>query len=336
MTCPILSIMYLRGMLKAFHSNRTFVLILIPVIILAFYFLNDIFVYHHIEKATSFGLWGELELKKGLLSSLPALFLVGAGAILLNNLYNRNEFIEKNNYLPSILYVLFLSFFHAFYFIDGIGIAQFFLLISLTQLFLLDQKIDGRKTVFNAAFYYGVASTFFPLLYMGFPFLFLIIWVNRPFVLRESLLTITGLLVPLLYAALYSYFFGVAIGLTDLNSSSKEIFTIDMWVVIGGIISLLIIGLKQSLQKMQVGSIRIKKIFRMLLLLTIFLFALFLLDVLTYRKVQSMSLLFIPLTLVFPYSFGEKKPELIPSILFYLIFAIAVSKFFIPFNDLAF
>ena len=323
-------------MLKAFHSNRTFVLILIPIIVSCFFLLNYFTSYHIVEKEISFGLWGKWNANGFSYLSFFAPILVVAEAIFLNNLFNRNDFIDKNNYLPSLLYVVVLSFFHTFYFIDGSGMGLFFVIISLSHLFLLDQKIDGRKTVFNTAFYFGIACTFYPVLFLGVPLLFMMIWVNRPFILRESLLTVTGILVPLLYASLYRFFFDISINLSDLNSSSYEVFSIDMWVLIITTFCLFMIGLKPLLQALQTGSIRIKKIAKMLLILTLLLIALFLLDVLTYRKVQSLSFLSVPLILALPYAFGEKNLRLSSSILFYILFTYSVSKFFVSFNDLAF
>jgi len=328
--------LYFRFVLKAFHSNRPFVLVLIPVLVVIFFVLNYNTGYHRGYEELRLGIWGSYKVQSSLLLSVFSMSLTIGGGILLNGLYNKNEFSERNNYLPALLYVLFLSFFSSFYFLDGLAIAQIFLILTVRQLLNLSQKEDGRRIVFNTALFFGIAGTFFPVLLLGTPVLFFLIWINRPFLFRESMLIIVGLLLPIIYVGAYIYIFRINIGLDDLNSSSKEIFKVDMWALIGGASLIFLAGLKRLLNKINVSSIRFKKIFRLLLLLTILLLALLLIDVFTYRRIQVLSLLLIPLSLVLPYGFGEKKPSLLPSVLFYIVLTFAVSKFFIPFNDLAF
>lgn len=323
-------------MLKAFHSNRPIVLLLLPFIVVAIFIINYFTNYHQAGQEMGFGMWGKIQDSKfNLYFSIGAMFLVSLGAILINQVYNKNTFSEKSNFLPGILYVVFLSYFHSFYYLDGLALCQFILILFFSQVIRLDQKEDGRKIVFNTAFFFGLACTFFPVLLLGTPVLFFMIWVNRPFIFRESMIAVTGLATPLIYAVVYSYVFEVNIGLDDLNSSSIEVKAIDTWVIIFSFFLFFIFSLKRLLNKFQISSIKLKKIFRLLLLLTILLFVLFLIDALTYQKVQVLSLMITSLVLVFPYAFDEKKTVLAPTILFYLVFVFAVSKFFISFNDLA-
>jgi len=320
-------------MLKIFHSNKTIVLVLIPVLIVLFFGLNSFFEYHISDEEINLGLWGKYKIDSSLFSILP-LSLVGLGAILLNQVFNKNDFSSKNNYLPSLFYVLFLSLSHSFYFLDGLTLAQFFVILSVMQLFQLNQKEDGRKTVFNAGFFFGIACTFFPILFFGSPFLFFMIWISRPFLIREAAIAIVGIIVPSLYALCFLMFFDVQLDLSVINSSSNEVFVIDTAVYISTLSLFFLFSLKTLINKIQTGSIRIKKIFRLLFFLAILFFILFVVDVLLYKKTQSITLLMIPLVLILPYAFGEKKLRLIPSILFYLFFIFTVIKFFIPFDAL--
>ena len=319
-------------MLKIFHSNKTIVLVLIPVLIMLFFGLNSFFEYHIPDKEIKLGLWGKYEAVSSFLSII-SLFLVGLGAVLLNRMFNKNEFSSKNNYLPSLFYVLFLSLSHSFYFLDGLALAQFFIILSVMQLFQLNQKEDGRKTVFNAGLFFGVAGTFFPILFFGSPFLLFMIWISRPFLIREAAIAIVGIIVPSLYAMCFLMFFDVSLDLSVINSSSSEVFVFDTAVYISILSLFFLFSLKTLFNKIQTGSIRIKKVFRLLFFLAILFFLLFVVDVLFYHKTQSITLLMIPLVLILPYAFGEKKLRLIPSILFYLFFIFTMIKFFIPFNE---
>ncbi len=320
-------------MLKIFHSNRTIVLVLIPVLISLYFSMNSFFHYHVLEEQMNFGFFGKYNINSTLSSFISSL-LIGFGGVLLNQLFNKNEFSSKNNYLPVLFYVLFLSLSNSFYFLSGLSIAQFLIILSVMQLFQLNQKEDGRKAVFNASFFFGIACVFFPVLFFGWPFLLFIIWINRPFLFREAAISIAGIIIPSLYAFAFILFFDVQLDLTVINSSSIEVHTIDTLVFVSTLMLFFLFGLKTLFYKIQTGSIRIKKIFRLLFFLSILFFILFLVDVLFYKKTQSIILLMIPQVLILPYAFDGKKFKILPKIIFYIFFIFTLVKFFIPFNEL--
>ena len=323
-------------MLNLFRQNNPYVLAFIPVIVIVLLTLNALFPYHLLESTVSFGLWGSIDGGKPLLNAVFSGSLITLSAIAINALFNRNEFSEKNNFLPAILYVLYTSFFHSFYYIDGLVITQLFFILMIRQLLRLRQKDDGRKIVFNAGFLFGIACTFFPLFIFGLPFIFLIIWISRPFILRESALLLVGVLLPFIYVFLYSIFFQINIDVENFNSSSKEVFIIDMWLIIGSLFLFFFMGIGTLLTTMASSSIRLKKVFRMILLLAVFTFGLFLLDALTYKKIQVLSLLLIPVAFVLPYAFGESKPHKGAAVVFYILFLFTITKFFVPFESFIF
>ena len=323
-------------MLNLFRQNNPYILAFIPVTVIVLLILNMLFPYHLVENEVSFGLWGTLPGGKPILNALFSGTLITLSAIAINALFNRNEFAEKNNFLPAILYVVYTSFFHSFYYIDGLVITQLFFILIIRQLLRLRQKDDGRKIVFNAGFLFGVACTFFPLFLFGLPFIFLIVWISRPFILRESALLLVGALLPFIYALVYLTFFQINIDIESFNSSSKEVFVIDMWLIIGSLFLFFFMGIGTLLSTMASSSIRLKKVFRMILLFTVLTFGLFLLDALTYKKIQVLSLLFIPVAFVIPYSFGEAKLNKGASVVFYILFIFAITKFFVPFESFIF
>ena len=106
----------------------------------------NVWTEHHLPSLnTGFGFWKIPMEESTLLAKILGPCLVIANAILLNIAFNRNGFKEKNNYLPALLFVVFQSYFHSFYYLNGFGIAQFFIVLSLIQLLGLDQNSDGRK-----------------------------------------------------------------------------------------------------------------------------------------------------------------------------------------------
>tara|TARA_B110000285_G_scaffold233210_1_gene306301 strand:+ start:2889 stop:3860 length:972 start_codon:yes stop_codon:yes gene_type:complete len=323
-------------MLTLFRQNNPYVLVFIPISVIVLLSLNTLFPYHLPDLEVSFGLWGKIQGEKLFFSSIFSGTVIALSAIIINNIFNRNEFSDKNNFLPAILYILYLSFFHSFYYTDGLAITQFFLILMIRQLFRLRQKDDGRKLMFNAGFLFGVACTFSPLLIFGLPFIFLIVWISRPFIFRESALLITGVILPFIYVLVYLTFFQINFDLENLNASSKEVFVIDMWLVIGSLFLFFFMGIGDLLNTMNSSSIRLKKVFRMLLLLAIFTFGLLLFDVLAYKKIQIFSFCFVPVAFVLPYSFGKSKQNKGAALIFYILILFTITKFFVPYEDLIF
>ena len=317
-------------MVQLFYGNRSFALLFLPLFVAGYVFLNLYFPYHLPESSAHFGFWGVLIDQNSLFSQIAAPIMIFSGAIVLNTIFNRNEFFERNNYIVSLLYVTLMSSFHVFYFVDGFAIAQFFLILAVYQMFLLYQNEDGRRRVFNMGFLLGVACTFFPLLLTIILVAFWLMWVLRPFVMRESLLLIVGFLIPLLYGGMYSSYFGVKIQNAQISSTALELRLEDV-IIVGGIaFFLILLSFGAMSLKIQQSSIRLKKLFRVILILINFTLFFTILEYFVFHKKESFALVFVPLMFVLPYSFGYKKRREITTVVFYLLFLFSVGKFLYP------
>ncbi len=304
---------------------------MLPFLIATYILINWCLSYHLPEQNT-LGFWGVRFTESLWWGKIAAPLLILGNAILINNIFNRNGFMEKNIYLPSLLYVVFRSFFHSFYFLSGVGIAETLLVLALMQIYKLDQNTDGRRSIFNAAFIIGLGTTVYPMMMVCIPFFFWMIWVLRPFQVRESALAIVGFILPLIYAGLYGSFFGIELTGNFLSSASLEWMFPDIYVIGGGVILLGMSTLGPVFSKLSKSSIRLKKVFRINVLLSLFTATLAVLELLIYKKIDAVSLMVVVLVLFLPYGFGEKRQRSIPTIIFYLVFFFSVSKFFISFD----
>ncbi len=323
-------------MVTLFFGNRSYALLFLPFIIGGFYACNYFTAYHIAPETLNIGFWGTIQTGGHWAFDLTALLMVLLNAILLNRLFNRNDFMERNSFLASLLYVVLMSFFPSFYHLDGIALAQPLVVLSVIQLFHLNQNEDGRRAVFNASFLFGAACTFFPVLLLGVPALFWMVWVIRPFVLRESLLVLAGFAVPLLYAAVYTNVFHFRMERENFSSSSTEVLLLNSAVVGGGLVLLGMMSVSAVVGKLRVSSIRLKKLFRILGLLIWLFLGIGALEYFVFGKLAAVSLLIIPVIFFLSYAFGEREPKGLPTFTFYLLFLFAVGKFFIPFDSLAF
>lgn len=315
-------------MIQLFYSNRTLALVVLPMLVGGYVVLNLFFPVHLPEDTAHFGFYNLQLNQKTTVAIVLAPMLICVEAIVINLIYNRNEFFDRNNFLPSLIFVVFLSYFHSFYFLDGFGIAFFFLTLMIYQLFRLNQNEDGRKTTFNIGFLLGVAGSVFPLMLGILPLVFIMVWVFRPFVFREGILLLLGLSTPLLYATAYRWIAKQPLDLQILSTSSNEKDLINLAVVGGAALFFGILSVKTAGLKMQQGSIRIRKIYNALILMLFTTTALAAADYFFFEKLSSASLILLPLTFVFPYAFGYKHLRKESVILFYVLLIVSVGKFF--------
>lgn len=317
--------------IKAFFGNRTFVLFLLPFFIAGYELLQNFFPCFFLKfDEVNLGFFGLY--KENIYTSILSGIFVFLTAIVLNNLFNRHEFREKNTYLPALIYVVLASFNDACYHLSGVVIASLLIALALVQIFKLNQNEDCRKEVFNAALLFGLSACFYPILFMLFPLLFIVIWVLRPFVLRESALMITGFILPVIYAGVWAYYMGYELD-NKLFSPSGEVENRNVFMIVGGLISVLILTMIAPLiQKLNQSGIRLKKLFRIIFFITIAFSLVFIVELLFMNKLGGSFLMVLPLSMLLTYAFGDKELRPFPSFIFYLIFILSVGKFFYSFN----
>lgn len=317
-------------MVQLFFGNRSIVLLLLPFLVASFVGLNIYFPFHEPEPSAHFGFWGALLSQESLASIVAAPLLIFIEAVLINALFNRNEFMERNTYLPSLIYVTVMSVFHSFYYLNGFAIAQLCIILALYQLYQLYQNEDGRRRVFNAGFWLGLACSFHPILVLLIVIGFWLIWVIRPFVLRESILYLSGFLVPLLYGGFYARWTGNAIDSQDITSTGTALNIEDVLVLSALIFTLILLTLRGLATKIQQSSIRLKKLFRILLILIVFSVFLTVVEYFVFTKKEALAMTFIPLSFVIPYAFGLKFMRKTAAVTYYVLLVFAVGRFFFP------
>lgn len=317
-------------MLKLFLGNRASALILLPFIVFVYIYINAQTNYYYQGTTISFGLWGEMANQFGLFSKITGGLLVIINALLVNWIFNTNQFYDRNIYLPSLLYVVLMSFYHSLYSIDGLLISHTFLILLLNQLYKLVQNTDGRSTIFNGAFFAGIAGTFHPPLFVFTPVFIAMVLIIRPFVLREILLLLTGVLVPAIYALLYYNYFNHSIDLQLLKQASNyQKKHLDFIITASLFIVLFLFSLYSISLKMQKSSIRLKKLVRILWLFVLIAVLLGAWDYIVFQQIERFSFLMIPLSFFLPFSFTTKKNQFITMLVFYLTFAYSFVNFFL-------
>jgi hypothetical protein len=318
-------------MIKLFLGNRSVVLFLLPFVIAIYVMLNTYSNYFTYSTVSNFGFWGTQKMPFSILTSqIIASFFILFNAVGINAIFNWNEFFGRNSFMPSLLYIILMSFYHSFYEIDGLLVAHSCIITTLFQLFKLRQNEEGRKLVFNSAFLIGVAATFHPPLLFIMPIVIFMIWTIRPVVLRELVLALLGFGIPMIYAGLYLLFTKVKINFQLLEVHENYNRHQFDFLVSSGIFLfsffLSVISIQANIKK---SSIRLKKLVQILWWLIFTSIALGLMDYFYFNQIERFNLLMIPLSFLLTFSFTHKTLFHVANGLFYSTLIYSFVKFFL-------
>ncbi|MEY4604664.1 MAG: hypothetical protein RIT43_1956 [Bacteroidota bacterium] len=316
-------------MVGFFTGNRAGVLLLLPFIVALYHFMNQLSGGHYQPQVANMGFWGSEVFFNPLISEISAAMIILLNAIGINIIFNSNEFYERNSYISSLLYVVFMSFYHSFYSVDGLLIAHTALILLIHQIFRLRQNEDGRAAVFNASVFGGLASTFHPPMIAMFPFVLVMIWNIRPFIIRELFLALSGFAIPMVYANTYFWYTGQKLK-WDILQQVSEFYKeqTDFYVTSGLFVFLIILSSISIRNKTQKSSIRFKKLVNILWLLMAIGLLYGMIDLVFFDQIERFSFLMVPLAFFLSFSFMDKKISAPASALFYLTFVYSLINFF--------
>lgn len=315
-------------MIKLFGSNQHFVLALIPIMVLGHFTLDAFFPSFEMLASGQENLW-QLDFNQlsTLYSRIGAFVLITINAILVNRVFNTHEFYERNTFLPSLVYLLLVFMFPLSLRMQEDLIAHTFFILCLSKLFDIKQNDDARKSTFLSGLFLGCAVTFLPIYVYFLMFLWLGTISIRPFVLREFLLPLLGIILPLGWVAFidlefYHSFIQFESSLDYSRFGDFLIFIPHVIVVI-----LSIFGYKSIIERRSKSSIRYKRIVG----LTTYVFLFSILSASIVTVINGSYFYFtigaVILSIILPYGYLDSKRKWIPAFLLYGLLVLNVLKF---------
>jgi hypothetical protein len=320
-------------MIRLFLDNRTAVLLLLPLLI-ALYVLGDILGVEQVASNRVDGLFFSQTSSNHFWDYFGQSFLILVNAVLLNAVFNSHEFLDKNTYIISLIYVVLTPMFVPLHQFNPVLLAHFFLIATLGVLFYLKQNTDGKMTIFNAGILFSMAVILLPYLIILTPIILIMIVIIRPFIWREFFICLAGISVPVIYY--FSYLF-LTNGLTftwelpvwQLHDYRKAW---NLYPIAGLYLILLFISLLSLSARMLKSSLRLKKQIQMLGLIFTSLFLLGCFDFYFTGSLLYFSLAIIPLTYFLTYAFLSKRSGILANIFFYIALVYSFVKFFLNFT----
>ncbi len=187
-------------LLKIFRSNQPYTVFF--VLFLALAFCVPTFLGHFSSIETSLspirGLFDMIPNNPWVIGGIQSTLLF-LGAISVNHVFSREEFLPESNYLSAMWYLMLLSpVLHSGWSIP-ILTGNLFLFISLIRLLKVFRQPRVLAEYFECGFWLGIASlSFMPFLLM-LPLIFLAIIYTRTFNFREVFMPLVGALLPWVY-----------------------------------------------------------------------------------------------------------------------------------------
>ncbi len=316
--------------LKPFLGNNPLVLFLLLPVIALFVVLNQWFHFHLPFESVQLGLLGKFPQPAAWMGQSSAAIFVFGNAILLNTLFNKYDFLERNTYAPALFYVLFMSFSHSFYYWDSLLLVHTFILVQLLFYFEIDNGENNQRQFFNAGIIYGATVVLLPSIIVTLPFTLLAIRMLKVYSFREFLLYILGAMLIVFNGLMMWWFSGHSINLKLIRFIERVNYQQVIIIATGSILILMLllswIGVQLRLQK---SSIRFKKMIRTISWLTFAFLGFGSLEYIIYQQVEWFNLIFVPAGFLFTFAFIHKSWKGVANIFFHLTFLMAVIKFFL-------
>lgn len=315
-------------MIKLFAHNEPYIFILIPFLVLGHLVLDIYFPSFEILAVGQENLWHfDFKLMPEMFARAGAFFFVCLNAYLINYVFNTHEFFERNTYLPSLIYILLVFLFPMSLRLGEDLIAHTFFILSIHQLFNIKQNEDARHMTFLAGLFIGLAATFLPV-YVYFS---LFIWVGtlsiRPFVMREMLLPIFGMTIPMLWVFLVDQEFFLSFITFDSKLDYSKYGDIIIYIPHVVVLFLIIIANRNILERRAKSSIRYKRILGLVIYTLLFSVIISIGVLIFFESYFYFTVGVVILCIILPYAYLGARYKWIPSSLFYILLLLNVVKF---------
>jgi len=314
--------------LKIYKSNHLLGLLLIPIV--AFLLCLPIFfidlksvIYPYYWEQQFFNFIYQF---KWLNFSLTFVF-INFNAVLLNRFFNKSHFFSKTTYTPAIIYLVLISFSHYLFFNPYI-FEQFFLILFITRLLDLNQNESAIDTIFRAGLFIGLLFCLSPNYLILFPFGFFALLIIKAFNIKEWLVYLLGLCIPLIwfYALQFlfdrNYEFANFIGRYTMNSQLQIIDYIQM-------VGFLLIGIVNLLPLVPYYNHNKVIIKKQLLLVSLLQFFLIIILIVAYNFFGSLDFsIIIPFSILIAINVNNIKSDSFVSFLLTILLIINIVNLF--------
>lgn len=195
-------------LLRLFKSPQTLIIIVIPLIGILLWLKPFQGIGTHpfpVYQMPLYSMVANLIDSSLILSNIVTFILILLQSFYLNNINSKYGLISKRSYLPAVIFILLTGSINEIKYFQPIIMANFFILLALTQIFDTYKIEKIFSNFFNAGFFVSIGSLF----YFNTIYFIIIIWIGlfliRDFNFREWIISFLGILAP--YMITFSLYF---------------------------------------------------------------------------------------------------------------------------------
>jgi hypothetical protein len=321
--------------LKIFQSTQPLVLLLLPIIMIFFWFSgftnpNLVTIDH-----TSY-LFKLIEPNNPSLNKIIAFSVIIITGISLNSIINSTDFFDKNTYLPALLYVVFMSGVPQFQQFHPIIISNLFWVLAYRRFLKVYGQVSCKSEIFDASLFVFIGAAFN---YPSGVFLILLPWlvliIFRPFVLNEYLMPIFALILISLYIFVSEYIFKVKLfDIRELIVFESE-STIDVkmnwshYVLYSILIILFVFSFYQIRHKLLRSTIRYRKLINTLGMFVLIVVGIIIIEHWNFTNDSVILFSAVPLTVMFSFYFFYTNNRWLSGLIFYSIVTLKLINIYV-------
>ncbi|HRG59792.1 MAG TPA: hypothetical protein PK323_12605 [Bacteroidia bacterium] len=134
-----------------------------------------------------------------------AFLMIVVESILLNYILNKFEIMAKKTAMPAIFYCLLMSCCKPLTHFYPLLFSNFFILLALFKIGLSYRVEEAFSSIFDASFFIAISSLFYFPSIIIYPLIWVTLIVIRPFVWREWIISMIGLILPYVFVIVYYF-----------------------------------------------------------------------------------------------------------------------------------
>lgn len=245
-----------------------------------------------------------------LLCKIIAFSLILIQAFLINAVSNKYSLLGFKSYIPGLIFIIITANLFQFQYLQAIIVANIFFIISWILIADIFTQPDNLKSIFNSAFFLGIASLFYPFYIYFLVFIFIAIMLNRTITLHDFGILILGFGMVWYFYLSLNYFFFDTLQLKGINIISQMNFNSIMNISSQRIMSYTVLfSILIFITLTLFHYIIISKVFirRSLQLLFVWIFLCVIVEMLTSASVEIIYSLAIPISVLLSISLSNIK-----------------------------
>lgn len=309
-------------MLNLFLSNRASTVIVIPLLLLVFWFgsffqvlpenINSTYIYTLVyQELTGFPI----------LNRVLGFLIVTVLVFVISRIFNANDFYNKEITIPSLMLIIMIGAWNGFHFFSPIYFSIILLLMAVSRILKIYHQKNVIRELFDASFLIGLAALFYYPIILFVLSIWGFLTIARSFNFREFFIPLLGLLLPFYFLWVAFFYFDIQPDFFNITSATEVkslLFQVGLtqrlYLVITVI--LFVFSLIYLLRVLERAKVQVQHARKFLLLFFLNGVLVYWISLFFFPIIERALFVVVPMAMILPFFFIESKP-LVKDLSFY-------------------